>query len=98
MLRAVTPSAWTATVESGTDGFKGAGAARSLSSGSDPREAAVTRSRDGYPASGPKHDEERLDYLTPEIKALRASQLERVEALQKRTERIIPVEARPVSV
>jgi integrase len=37
-----------------------------------------------------KNDEGRLVYLTPEIKALLASQLERVEALQRRTERIVP--------
>jgi len=34
MLRATTPSAWTATVECGADGSSGTGAARSSSSGS----------------------------------------------------------------
>ena len=37
-----------------------------------------------------KNDEGRIVYLTPELKALLAAQLERVEALQKRTGRIIP--------
>jgi integrase len=37
-----------------------------------------------------KNDEGRPAYLTPAIKALLANQLERVEALQKRTERIVP--------
>ena len=37
-----------------------------------------------------KNDEGRVVYLTPELKALLADQLERVEALQKRMSRIIP--------
>lgn len=37
-----------------------------------------------------KNDEGRIVYLTPELKALLAAQLARVEALQKRTGRIIP--------
>jgi integrase len=37
-----------------------------------------------------KNDEGRLVYLTPELQALLAAQLERVDALQKRTGRIIP--------
>jgi integrase len=37
-----------------------------------------------------KNDEGRIVYLTPELKALLAAQLERVEALQKKTKSIIP--------
>ncbi len=37
-----------------------------------------------------KNDEGRIVYLTPELRVLLAAQLERVEALQKRTDRIIP--------
>jgi len=37
-----------------------------------------------------KNDEGRVVYLTPELKVLRAAQIERVEALQKRMGRIIP--------
>lgn len=37
-----------------------------------------------------KNDEGRIVYLTPEVKALLAAQLERVEALQKRLGRIVP--------
>jgi integrase len=37
-----------------------------------------------------KNDDGRVVYLTPELKALLADQLERVETLQRRTERIIP--------
>ena len=37
-----------------------------------------------------KNREGRVVYLTPELKALLAAQLERVEALQRRTEKIIP--------
>jgi integrase len=37
-----------------------------------------------------KNDEGRVVYLTPELKALLSAQIERVEALQKRLERIVP--------
>ena len=37
-----------------------------------------------------KNDEGRVVYLTPDLRVLLASQLERVETLQKRTDRIIP--------
>jgi integrase len=37
-----------------------------------------------------KNDEGRVVYLTPELKVLLAAQIERVEALQRRTGRIIP--------
>src|SRR5215470_8686044 len=38
----------------------------------------------------PKNDEGRVVYLTPELKALLAAQLERVEELSKRTRQIVP--------
>src|SRR2546425_12303144 len=37
-----------------------------------------------------KNDEGRIVYLTPELKALLATQLNRVETLQRRTGKIIP--------
>src|SRR3989441_2910831 len=37
-----------------------------------------------------KNDEGRIVYLTPELKALPATQLNRVETLQRRTGKIIP--------
>lgn len=41
-------------------------------------------------AGATKNDEGRVVYLTPELKAALAGQVERVEALQRRLERIIP--------
>jgi hypothetical protein len=88
MLRATTPSAWTATVESGAAGSKGTGAARSSSSGSacalsslrtrPPKEIRDERRTD---PGATKNDEGSLVYLTLKITALLASQLEREEVL-----------------